>query len=354
MNASVTQPMKPLPRPNRWLAVLAALVAVLYVVGLGGYGFFIGSGDYLAQVAKLPSCETPGSKFGWAYEAVNYDIADDATLLAANPDPTKCTGQGAKAGDAVAATDGTRLAAWYIPAAHEVVGFDPAAPRTGATVVIVHGGKSNKSGMLPYAPALHDAYNLLIVDLRNSGRSGGTESTGGLREQTDVRAMIDWLERTKGPTWLAAMGNSNGAAASLAEALTDTRVKALILDSMHASVERQLGNVIQTEYSLPAWPSAWAVIAGVDSRLGAQVESVDPIRSIVHFTDRPVLLTHGLADKVDRPADSLDLNVAAAKAAGVDLEVHTCAGAGHGLVVFVCADEWTGWVRAFLAAHVGI
>jgi pimeloyl-ACP methyl ester carboxylesterase len=331
-------------RPFRRFAILVAVAVVLYVVGISGYGFFIGSGEYLAQHADHASCETPQSKFGWAYEAVNYDIADDATMLAANPDPTNCTTQGAKAGTDVVAPDGTHLAAWYIPA----------EKATGATVVLVHGGKSNKSGMLPYAPAFHEAYNLLIVDLRNSGRSGGTQSTGGLREQTDVHAMIDWLERVKDPSWLAVMGNSNGAASGLAEALTDPRVKALILDSMHASIERQLGNVIETERHLPAWPSAWAVIAGVNYQLGESIQAVDPIRSIVRVTDRPLLLTHGLSDIVDRPADSLDLNVAAARAAGVDLEVHTCAGAGHGMVVFVCRDDWNGWVRVFLAAHGGI
>jgi pimeloyl-ACP methyl ester carboxylesterase len=339
--------MQTVPRPIRWLAILLAAAAALYVVGIGGYGFTAGADQYLAQTANHPSCETPGSRLGWAYEAVNYDLADDATMLAANPDPTKCTSQGATAGTEVVAPDGTHLAAWYIPAGG-------IADLDGPTIVIVHGGKSNKSGMLPYAPAFHDAYNLLVVDLRNSGRSGGTQSTGGLREQTDVRAMIDWLEQAKHPSWLAVMGNSNGAASVLAEALTDTRVKALILDSMHASIERQLGNVIETEHHLPAWPSAWAVIAGLNYRLGDSIQSVDPIRSIVRLTDRPVLLTHGLADVVDRPADSLDLNVAAARAAGVDLEVHTCAGAGHGLVVFVCADDWTMWVRAFLAAHGGI
>ena len=237
------------------------------------------------------------------------------------------------------------LAGWYIPAG---------AGLTSATVLIVHGGKSNKSGMLPYAPAFHDAYNVLIVDLRNSGRSGAADSTGGLHEQGDVRAMIDWLERVKDPSWVAVMGNSNGAAASLAEALGDSRVKALILDSMHASVERQLGNVITTEKGLPAWPGAWALVAGVSFRLGEPLDSVDPVRSIVRLLDRPILLTHGLDDVVDRPADSLDVNVAAARAAGVDIEVHTCAGASHGRVVIVCATDWTAWAREFLAAHGGV
>lgn len=153
---------------------------------------------------------------------------------------------------------------------------------------------------------------------------------------------------------MAVMGNSNGASTAIAEALGDPRVKALILDSMHASVERQIGNVITTEKGLPAWPDAWALVAGVSYRLGESVERVDPVRTIVRLIDRPILLTHGLDDVVDRPADSLEVNIAAATATGVDIEVHICAGAGHGRVVEVCANDWAGWVRDFLAAHGGI
>jgi len=342
-----------LGRPIRWIAGLAILAAVLYTVGFFAYGFVAGAPEYLSGAPKATSCETPGSKFGWTYEAVNYDQADDAALLAANPDPTHCSSQGATAGTAVLSPDGIHLAAWYIRAAHSTF-FDPNRPVTGPTVVIVHGGKSNASGMLDYALPLHGAYNILIVDLRNSGRSGDAQSTGGLREQGDLRAMLDWLVATKGPTWIAVLGNSNGAATALAEARDDPRVKALVLDSMHASLEWQLGNVIETEKHLPAWPGAWGVMVGVQAELGTSVQTVDPIRTITELHDRPLLLTHGLADVIDRPADSLDRNVAAAKAAGVQVEVHTCAGAGHGMVVTVCAADWAHWVLDFLAANGGV
>jgi hypothetical protein len=76
--------MQIVPRPIRWLAILLVAATVLYVVGIGGYGFTAGADQYLAQSADHPSCETPGSKFGWSYEAVNYDFANDATMLAAN------------------------------------------------------------------------------------------------------------------------------------------------------------------------------------------------------------------------------------------------------------------------------
>lgn len=338
---------------SRWrrrFVALAVVAAGLYVIGFGTYAFTAGASDYLSGQPRSTDCRTPASEFGWAYEAVNYDIADDGTLPTADPAARNCPAQGAIAGSEVVAPDGVHLAGWYIPAAGVEAGsFEP----TGPTVVIVHGGKSNKSGMLAYAPAFHDAYNILMVDLRNSGRSSTADSTAGLHEQDDLRAMLDWLERAKQPRWIAVMGNSNGGSTALAEALGDQRVRALILDSMHASIEKQVGNVIVTERHLPAWPGAWAVVAGISWRLGEMIEQVDPVRTLPRLADRPVLLTHGLVDVVDRRSDSLDVNVAAATAAGIDIEVRVCAGAGHGRVVEVCAAEWAGWVQQFLAAHGG-
>lgn len=347
-------------RPSRWLGrvgLIAAVAAVVYVVGFLGFGIVAGADEYLSGAPRDTNCQTPGSKFGWTYEAVNYDLADDAALLAANPDPAHCKSQGTTAGTDVLAPDGVHLAAWYIPRAAIETGAGGTgvtSPGTGPTIVIVHGGKTNKSGMLAYAAPLHASYNLLIVDLRNSGRSGNAQSTGGLREQGDLEAMLGWLKRTKQPSWIAVLGNSNGAATALAEARTDPGVRALVLDSMHASLESQLGNVIATEKHLPPWPGAWGVMLGVQLRLGESVQDVDPVTTITQVGARPVLHTHGDADPVDRPADSLDRNVAAATRAGIDIEVHRCAGAAHGQVVVVCAADWATWVLEFLAAHGGV
>ncbi len=330
----------------RWRAAIAIMtVAVtLEIGGLSAYGFFIGAEDYLSGQPRETACETPQTRYGWAFEAINYDPADDAALVAANPDLRRCTSQGTSPGDAVVAPDGVRLAGWYVPAVSAV-------GATGPTIVIVHGGKSNKSAMLAYAAPLHADYNLVFVDLRNSGRSDRAASTGGLHERDDLRAMIDWLQRTKGPAWIAVLGNSNGAGTALAEAIDDPRVQALVLDSMHASVETQVGNVAETELGLPAWPGVWALVTSVSLRLGEDLASVDPIVSIGRLAVRPIpiLLTHGLRDLVDRPADSLEPNIRAALAAGLPVEVRTCPAAGHGMVVEVCADAWAGWLTSFLS-----
>jgi pimeloyl-ACP methyl ester carboxylesterase len=323
------------------LVALAALGALAYVVGLTAYGFFAGADEYLAGTPKATSCETPGSRFGWDYEAINYDIADDTRLLAENPDPTNCADQGSAAGNEVVASDGVRIAGWFIPAASEHDSKEP-------IVVLVHGGKSNKSAMLDYAPAFHDDLDIVIVDLRNSGRSGDASSTGGLHEQQDLRAMLDWLSEEKSLFTALLVGNSNGAAATLAEAWNDHRVAAVILDSMHAQVERQIGNVIETERGLPAWPGAWALVAGVSAKVGVPLGSVDPVVSLRKWDGRPIMFTHGSADVVDRPSDSLELNVAEAEYSGLQYEVQVCQGAGHGKVIVVCADRWAAWAQGFV------
>jgi pimeloyl-ACP methyl ester carboxylesterase len=325
------------------LVGIGVLAALVYVFGFAAYGFFVGADEYLSGAPKEVSCETPKSRFGWAYEAINYDIADDDRLLAENPDPTSCTEQGSPAGDDVVASDGVRIAGWFIPAANDHDSNEP-------IVVLVHGGKSNKSGMLAYAPPFHDDLDIVIIDLRNSGRSDDAQSTGGLREQLDLEAMLDWLSEEKGLFTALLVGNSNGAATVLAEAVDDHRVEAVILDSMHASAERQIGNVIVTERGLPAWPAAWALVNGVSAKVGEPLESVDPERSIRQWDGRRILFTHGSNDVVDRPEDSLDVNVAAALDTGAPHEVHICLGAGHGKVVEVCSDQWARWVREFVEA----
>lgn len=330
------------PRRRR-LSAGAVVVASLALIGYTGVAAVVGSSVLLGSASVKAPCETPGTRFGWEYEAINYDQANDLRLVAENPDLERCRSQGSTAGGEVVSSDGIPIAGWYIPAAN---GAGP----TGPTVLIVHGGKTNKSGVLKYAPPFHEAYNLVLVDLRNSGRSGAADSTWGIREQLDLRAMIDWLVRAKGPAWIGLMGNSNGAAAALVEAGGDPRVRALVLDSMHAEVSTQLRRVLETEEPYPPWPTAWAMITGASLRLGADLASVDPVRTITRVGDRPVLLIHGAADLVDRPDESAERNLRAAMDAGVTVGLQVCPGAGHGEVIDTCPEAWASWAVDFMTA----
>ena len=327
---------------GRAFVVGSVALGLLGVAVWAGYSGYVGSTEILDSAKVWEGCDNPMTRFGWTYEAVNYDLADDANLAAANNDMSHCASQGTPAGSDVVTSDGVPIAAFYIPAAG-------GAAATAPTIVIAPGRKSNKSEILKYAPFFHDRFNLVLLDLRNQARSGGDTTTWGVNEQLDVRAVVDWLERQKHPVWLGAMGNSMGAAVVTAAAANDERIRALVLDSMHASIVATFGDGVAYEARLPGYPSAWAMIGLASLRSGEDLTAVDPQRTIARLGNRPVLLIHGAADGLDTPQHSAELNLAAAQAAGVPVTLEYCQGGTHGKLVEKCPAEWQAWVDAFLA-----
>jgi pimeloyl-ACP methyl ester carboxylesterase len=329
-------------RPTR---ILLAVLVVLAIAGAGYMGFagYLGS-SFLIDRPVSDHCETPDVLFGWTYEAINYDPADDARLKIRNSNLAECGYQGTdSAGDAVVTDDSIRIAGWYVPAAN---GTGPTAP----TVVLVHGHQQNKSEILEYGAGLHQAFNLVAFDERNAGRSTGDLTTAGVKEQKDLRAIIDWLERTKHPTHLGVLGDSLGAAAALAEATTDPRVEALVLESMHTRLRYMVEIRVGEFYSQPAYPATWAVFLAAQLRTGVDIGSVDPEDELPKLGQVPILLIHGTADRWDPPQRTKALYDEAI-AAGRDIELQWCEGSGHnaddGMPVAVCRDAFGHWVRDF-------
>ena len=326
--------------------ILFALLGLFLVGGVAyaGYVGYEGSRQLVEGGGTNPDCRTPDELFGWTYEAINYDIADDALLASRNVDQKHCTYTGTIAGQEVVTDDGIRIGGWYIPAAD---GTGPTAP----TVVLVHGFGANKTSVLEYGEALHDAFNLVAFDLRNTQRSSGRQTTGGVLEQKDLRAIIDWLEQTKHPSHLGVLGNSLGAATAVAESRDDMRVEALALDSMHTRMRYQVEQRLQ-HAGHPAYPGTWAVFLGARIRAGIDLGSVDAQDAIPDLTRLPVLLSHGTADTEDLPERTRAF-FADAEAAGVEIELHWCEGAGHnasaGMPVWVCRDDFAAWMLDFFS-----
>jgi pimeloyl-ACP methyl ester carboxylesterase len=336
-------------RLKRIVRLLAALIAALVLAGGIGYAAYVGTvgSDALVHPTGNPDCRTPLVRYGWAYEAINYDIADDAILRNANPDMESCSSQGATAGTEVVTSDGVDIAGWYIPAAN---GAGP----TGATVVLVHGWAANKSEVLKYAVPFHATYNVVAIDLRGGGRSSKSEVTFGLREKLDLEAIIDWLERTKHPAHIAVMGNSMGGATAVMAAVNDQRIEALILDSTHARVEDLVGRRLEVDEGHPSLPGTPAILLGIWLRTGLNLMDANPINYIPALGHRPLLLIHGTADQQDLPERSVNANYRAAQAAGVPAELHMCEGATHGHVIDTCPADWGRWSVEFLDRVFGL
>src|SRR5205814_10156269 len=76
------------------------------------------------------------------------------------------------------------LAAWWI-----------AHPMSGSrTVILVHGYADAKVGAIAWAPLFHSlGCNILAMDLRAHGESGGRFTTAGYRERHDLEQVIQQL-----------------------------------------------------------------------------------------------------------------------------------------------------------------
>jgi hypothetical protein len=214
-------------------------------------------------------------------------------------------------------------------------------------VIIVHGRGVGKSDTLRYAATMHDQYNPVLVDLRHAGRSSGEQSTVGVREADDLRAMLDWLVQVKQPARIAVFGDSGGAATAMKLARSDARISALVLESPHARfvypLEQRVGQAAP-----PTYPSVWVVQLGFWLRTGVWPWEADPIDAIPDLGSRPLAIIYGTADDSDLPERNALALLEAARTAGVPVEIHACPGAGHGRVIDTCPTEYREWVASFL------
>lgn len=123
--------------------------------------------------------------------------------------------------------DEITLAAWWMPNANH----------HGRTAILLHGYADAKVGAIAWAPLFYGlGYNVLAVDLRAHGASGGDTLTAGHLERHDVSAAIDQLkaERPGQTRQVVLFGASLGAAVAAQVAAIRDDVAAVILDSPFA------------------------------------------------------------------------------------------------------------------------
>ena len=129
-------------------------------------------------------------------------------------------------------TDGIPLRAWFLPA----------LGASRATVILAHGIDGNRSDMLPRAWFLvRDGYDVLDVDLRAHGLSGGNYATPGYMEAFDILGAVSYLRlsrRQRGP--IVVFGHSYGAVAALYAASQSSDITAVIADSAFISFENMM------------------------------------------------------------------------------------------------------------------
>ena len=183
--------------------------------------------------------------------------------------------------------DGLQLDGWFIP--------QDGADRT---IVICHGAGANKGNFVWFLGPLADhGYNVVFFDFRAHGGSTGRQTTYGLREQTDVKAVVDWLkrERPARSRKIVGLGSSQGAMALALAAAEEPRIDAVILDSPFVSPSEL---ALERARKVPVvGPAMIRLILGEMSLwTGTNFLDASAERAVASLGPRPVLVIHGSED----------------------------------------------------------
>lgn len=126
----------------------------------------------------------------------------------------------------ITARDGVILKGWYVPAKKP----------TKKAIILLHGYPADKGNILPVMHFLQERYNLLFMDSRYFGASGGYYTTVGKKETQDTLSAIAYLKQ-RGMKDIGLWGLSMGGAVALMAAAESPDVNMVAADSAYARLD---------------------------------------------------------------------------------------------------------------------
>jgi pimeloyl-ACP methyl ester carboxylesterase len=189
---------------------------------------------------------------------------------------------------------GIQISGWWIP-------------RTGSSkaIVMVHGRGENRTSefydhFLDLAAKLNgfggSGFNVLMIDLRAHGFSGGEYSTWGIGERHDVEGAVDWIkQRGIHPGSIGALGASLGATSCVYATAEDPDISALVADGAgvddYPTIKQGWKDATGTpQLFFPAGLIMERVLYGYDMR------TLRPVEAMKRIPPRPFLLIYGLKE----------------------------------------------------------
>ena len=218
-------------------------------------------------------------------------------------------------------------------------------------MLLLHGRSHNRFAMLPHAEFLLAAgYNVVIMDARDHGDSGGAISTYGYLEKRDATAVVDALEASEKVTHLFALGESMGAAVALQSAAVEPRIEAVVAEGAFRNLREVTYDYAGLQQSERLGKTVFRPAAEV-SRLiaerqgGFSFEEVSPEKAVA-ARGFPVLLICGLSDRKIpcRHAEAIFRSAVGRK------QLWEVPATGHEKAIETHAAEFREWVLKFFAA----
>lgn len=153
---------------------------------------------------------------------------------------------------------------------------------------------------------LNKGYNVFTFDLRNSGESGGKDTTFGYSEKEDIQAAINYVY-SQGFKRITLMGFSTGASASILAAAESQSVDAVIADSPYADLKAYFAQNLNKWVGLPSFPFNKAISFAMEVTGGIDTANVSPLNVLTESNPPNLLLIHGREDKLIPVENSIEL-----------------------------------------------
>jgi uncharacterized protein len=189
---------------------------------------------------------------------------------------------------------------WWIPTAK---------PEQSPTLIVLHGLGANRLAYLSrMLPLWKKGINLLILDLREHGESGGDYFTYGYHEWQDITAAIDELEKRPGKLSqpLAVLGVSAGGTVAIAAAANDQRIDGVMTIGTFADLTTTIHR--QSSWLFPAWRNRGMARA---EQIGQfKIADAAP-QKMIQRVRVPMLIAHGGRDDYIPFSDAQKLFAAA-------------------------------------------
>jgi len=193
--------------------------------------------------------------------------------------------------------DNVLLQGWWIPSQSSF-----AELKSDKTIIFSHGfGNSRLQKQihsLKLAKVLtNQGYNVLLFDFRNSGESGGSQTTVGLNEKYDLLGAIQFATDKKESNKIGLIGWSMGAATSILAASESNLVSVVVADSPFSDLERYL------EMNLSYWTKIPDIFSPIILKATSLVTPLKPNNVVPYEAadkfkdDKGLLLIHGKNDR---------------------------------------------------------
>lgn len=168
--------------------------------------------------------------------------------------------------------------------------------------LLVHGWGSNKSNMLRYVdPLLASGFDVIIMDVLGHGQSDNIQKQVSIESFVQsITSTIDYVSETPdiNSNTIYVLGHSMGGIASSIVYATDSRINALITDSMPTSL-KSISKSMAEKVTIPYIPFGWLFVSWFLIRGGVFLKARREwcLEKILKNQQSPALAIHSILDK---------------------------------------------------------